>query len=330
VITRRKLLLTTVAAALTGFATRAQPQPAKTARIGFFYFGSRQSAIETGRLTAFLKGMNELGYAQGASFMLEERFADGSTDRLPALSGEAQRLKLDVIVATGTQLTRALQSASITTPIVFTVAADPVHDGLITSLSRPGGNITGLSNNAADAVPKLLELLTLGIPKLSRAAVLVNPTNPSSGSQLRSVRAAAQSSNIQLLVFNTTKVQEFDRAFTSMSQGRSQALIVLNDSFFVQEFGRISDLAIKHRLPSIYSTQDFAEAGGLLGYGVNVRENFARAAIYVDKILKGAKPADLPVEQPLKFSLTLNMKTARALGLKVPQEMLLRADKVIE
>jgi putative ABC transport system substrate-binding protein len=302
----------------------------KVWRIGFYYFGSQKSAQETGRYAMFLQGMREHGYTEGKNYVIEARYADGQVDRLPALTDEFKKLKVDLIVATGGPVYDSLMKASVTIPTVVTVTSDPIIAGIAKTLARPGGYFTGLSENNAEYVTKHLELLRLALPKLSRLAVLANPTNASTPSQLKKLQAAALPLGIQILKIESTNIETNALAFDTLVRERMQALIIVNDTFFVQQARQLADLAILHRLPSIFGTQDYARAGGLLSYGSEINENFQRAAGYVDKIIRGAKVGDLPIEQPTRLLLTVNSKTAKLIGLKLPQELLLRADKVIE
>jgi putative ABC transport system substrate-binding protein len=329
VTTRRRFLFALGAGVLAvPRGSLAQQQP-KVARIGFLYFGSRQSSLDSGRYTAFLQGMRELGYVEGTNLVIETRFADGNNERLPALAAELVRLKVDVIVATGTPVLRALQYAGTTIPVVGPVTGDPVGDGFAASMARPGGNITGLSIGAADLGPKLLELLKVAVPKMSRVAVLLQPENPSHPPRLKRIMSAAQKVGIQVIMAEAGTVQDIDREFAMMTKERANAAIIFPDSYFVQEARAIAAQALKHRLPSASTNHEFSEAGGLMTYGANLNDNFRRAATFVDKILKGAKPGDLPVEQPTRYQLVINSKTAVALGLTIPQALLRQADEVI-
>jgi ABC-type uncharacterized transport system substrate-binding protein len=305
-------------------------QPGKIRRIGFFYVGSRQSAMDTGRYGGFLQGMRELGYVEGKDFVVEMRFADGEYGRLPSLATELVRLKVDVIVATGTPAYRALKQSTSTIPIVITVTTDPVRDGFAASLARPGGNFTGLSNSIIDLMPKHIELLKTAVPKLSRVAVLSNPGNPAHPPQVKSLEAAARTLGIRVLQVNGGTPDEIERGFAVMARERADAVITLADTFFLQQMRQIAELALKHRLPSTHGALEYVEAGGFMTYGANFTDNFRLAAGYVDKILKGAKPGELPFEQPTRFYLMINRKTAKAIGLAIPQELLLRADRMIE
>jgi putative ABC transport system substrate-binding protein len=306
----------------------AQAQP-KGARIGFLHFGSRQSALETGRYGAFVQGMRELGYVERANLVIEARFADGNAERISALADDLARLKVAVIVATGSPVYRVLHYTT-TIPVVITVVVDPVGDGYAASLARPGGNITGLTLMAADLGPKLLELLRASGTRATRVAVLVQPGNVSHPPQFMAIVAAAQPLGIQTVLAQADSAAGIEREFAMVAKERVGAVVIITDGFFVQEARLIAAQALRHRLPSISGVQGYAGAGGLMSYGANPNDNFRRAASYVDKILKGAKPGDLPFEQPTKFELVINLKTAKALGLTIPPSLLLRADEVIE
>ena len=327
---RRTLLVAFGLGALAEALPALAQQKGKVWRIGFLYFGSRQSALETGRYQLFLDGMRELGYVEGKHFVIETRFADGKTGPLPDFAAELVRLKIDIIVANGTPVYHALRQATKTIPIVITVSADPVSEGFATSLARPGGNFTGLSSANVELTPKHLELLMTAVPRLSRVAVLMNPAHSGHPARLKIIQATAQKTGMRVLPVDAPSPDAIERGFASMSRERAQALIILGDSFFTQQIRQIAELALKHRLPSINVTGIYVEAGGLMSYGQNQADNFRRAANYVDKILKGAKPGDLPIEQPTIFELVINRKTAKAIGLAIPQELLLRADRVIE
>jgi len=305
------------------------PPAGKLYRVGFLYFGSRQSSVDTGRYEVFLTGMRELGYVEGKNFLVEARFADGNTEHLPGLAAELVRLNVDVIVATGGPAIRAAQRATTMIPIVMTLTADPVADGFAASLARPGGNITGLSS-LAEFGPKYLELLASAVPRLSRVAVLMNSANSGHPGQLNAIQVAAKKAGIHVLVVDGRTADEIKRGFGSMARDHAGAVIILGDTFLVQQARQIAELALNHRLPSMGATRDHPEAGNFMSYGLDARDNFRRAASYVDKILKGAKPGDLPIEQPTKFELVINLKTAKALRLTIPPSLLGRADQIIE
>lgn len=310
-------------------SARAQ-QTNKVWRIGFLYNGSRESAISTGRYPAFLDGMRKLGYVEGKHFVVEERFAPNDEfGRLPDLAAELARSNVDVIVTTGATPARALQQANTTIPIVMTLMVDPVREGVGASLAHPGGNITGLSAFQDDVFPKQVEMLKLALPKLSQIAVLANPRSLVHPPLLKGIEAVARRNAIQVQRADGATLEGIERAIGTAARQRAQALIVLGDSFFVQYYPRISGFALRNRLASISSSREYPEAGGLMSYGANASDNYRRAATYVDKILKGAKPGDLPVEQPTKFELVVNRKAASALGIALSQELLLRTDEVI-
>ena len=305
----------------------AQP---KVARIGFFYFGSRRSAMESGRYTAFVDAMRRLGYVEGRNLVIEGRFADGRSERLAGLADELLRSKVDVIVATGTPVYPVLKRATTTIPVVITVSADPVVEGFAASLAHPGGNFTGLSTGNLELYPKEIELLRLAVPKLSRVAVLWNSENTAHPAGMKTMRETTKRAGLSPIEVNAPTPEEIERGFASMARQRADAVVILNDTFFFQQLEQISSLALRHRLPSLYGAVEYAEAGGFIGYGQRVLDNFGSAAIYVDKILKGARPGDLPIEQPMRVELAINRRTAKAIGLAIPPELLLRADKVIE
>jgi len=330
-VTTRRRFLVALGAGVLAAPRGSLAQPAsKGARIGFLYYGSRQTALDTGRYNAFIHGMGELGYTEGKNFTLEARFADGKAERPPALAAELVRLKVDVIVATGTPVYRALQHATTTIPVVITLTFDPVGDGFAASMARPGGNITGLSISAADLGPKLYELLKAAVPKLFRVAVLMNPANPAHPSRVIGIMSAAQKVGSQVVLAEASTVQEVEREFAMMTKERAKAAIILADGFFLQESRSIATQALKHRLPSISQLRELVEAGSLMSYGPNSLDNFRRAATYVDKILKGAIPGDLPFEQPTRYHLVINRKTAMSLGLTIPEALLRQADAVIQ
>ena len=274
--------------------------------------------------------MRELGYVEGKNLAVEWRFADGKNERLPGLATELVQLKVDFILTAGEPPTGAAQKATTTIPIVMGNSIDPVGSGFVASLARPGGNITGLSSLLGDLGPKHFEMLRSMVPRLSRVAVLMNPTNPGHAMILKSVQTAAQKSGAKLLPVQARNPQEIESAFSTMARENAEAVIVANDGVFAQDQRRIAELAAQHRLPSVTLRREYAEAGGLMSYGPSFLDQYRRAASYVDKILKGAKPADLPVEQPTKFELVINGKTAKALGLKIPQSLMISADKVIQ
>jgi putative ABC transport system substrate-binding protein len=311
------------------FAAFAQPQ-GKAARIGFFYFGSRQSAMDTGRYAAFVQAMRDLGYTEGKNLAIESRFADGKPDRVPALAAELVKLNVDVIVATGVATYRALQLSTTTIPVVVTVGVDPVAGGLAASMARPGANFTGLTDTSADLNPKLLELLMAVVPKLTRVGLLLQPENTSHADQLKKLLLVAQKVGVQIVIAEAGTADAIANSLAFFVRERTKAFITLGDTFFVQQAQKIATFAIEHRLASIAANNEYAAVGGLMNYGSNLVDNFTRAATYVDKILKGAKPGELPFESPTRYHLVINRKTAKALGLTIPQSLMISADKVIE
>jgi len=283
------------------------------------------------RLDAFRQGLRELGWVEGQNLVIDYRSAEGKLDRLPDLAAELVRLKVDIIVAVPTPAAAAAKNAIETIPIVMIGVGDPVGTGLIASLARPGGNATGLSFSVGlEIAGKLLELLKETVPKVRRVAILSNPANPVQPLLIREVNVAARSLGVQLQHLEARGPNEFDGAFAAMAKERVGALLIVADGMLIFHRTRLADLAARSRLPAAYGWREHVEAGGLMSYGPSLRDLFRRAATYVDKILKGAKPADLPVEQPTKFELVINLKTAKALGLTIPQSVLGRADQVIE
>jgi putative ABC transport system substrate-binding protein len=310
--------------------TAAAQSPAKVPRVGYISPGSSSDPARLRRFEAFRQGLRELGYVEGQSIVLEPRWAEGKYDRYPALAADLVRLKVDVIVASGGAATQAVKQATRTIPIVMSVVIDPVGSGLVPSLAHPGGNLTGTSMMAPDLVGKQLEMLKELVPGVSRVALLRNPSNPGSAPQLREAEAAARALGVGLRTLEARDPQEIDSAFAAMTREPAGALMVLVDAIFTNQVRQIAELAAKRRLPSIYGQREYAEAGGLMVYSSNPFDLERRAATFVDKILKGAKPADLPIEQPSKFDLVINLKTAKVLGLTIPSSLLRRADQVIE
>jgi putative ABC transport system substrate-binding protein len=306
----------------------AQAQPAgKVYRIGFL--GNASASSQVNRVDALRAGLRELGYVEGNNIVIEYRWAEGKYDRLPDLAAELVRLKVDVLVTSGTPGTLAAKQATTTIPIVMAGSGDAVAAGLVASLARPGGNITGLTDLVPEVMAKGLELLKEAMPRTERVAVLVNPDNPSRALVFKAMETAARSLKVELQTFAARGPNELEGAFSTMAKSRADAVVVTTDALFNANVRAIADLASRKRLPSAGITA-FAEAGGTIGYGLNFPAMSRRAAYFVDRILKGAKPADLPVEQPTKFDLVINLKTAKALGLTIPQSLLLRADQVIE
>ncbi len=327
--TRRKFLFAASLAALVPEAALAQQQ-GKVWRVGFLSPRPRPASLATDVFGAFSQGMRELGYVEGKNLAIEWRFADEEVERLAGLAAELVRLKVDVIVASANQATTAVQEKTTTIPIVMGNSSDPVGSGYVKSLAHPGGNITGLSNLSGDFISKHLEMLLSVAPRPSRVAVLLHPTDLAKVLTLKSIQAAAQSTGVTILPVEARGPQEFERAFITMIKAKAQAIIVVSNPIFAVQRHRIAELSAKNRLPFVSIYREYAEAGGLMSYGPSLLEQYRRAATYVDKILKGAKPGDLPVEQPTKFDLFVNRKTAKALGLTIPQSLLISADKVID
>ena len=320
------LTLGLLAAPLVG---AGQPR-VRVPRIGYLSASSRKDLDAQQRLAAFQQGLDELGYAKGKNIAIEERWAEEKWDRLPDLASDLVRLKVDVIVTGIVPAIQAAQRATTTIPIVMAIVADPVGSGLVTSIARPGGNITGLSMIASDVVGKQLELLRDAVPRISRVAVLSNPGNPGNAPQVRAAETAARALHMHLQLVAVRAPSEIDQAFATITAGRADALLLAVDAMLLSRRQRIGQLAVTHRLPSVSGARQYAEGGALLTYGVNAAALYRRAATYVDKILKGAKPGDLPIEQPTQFDLVINMKTARALRLTIAPSLLLRADQIIE
>ena len=327
---RRRILVALGAGALACSLASFAQQQGKVWRVGFLTLRRRPDSLDSYTYGAFSNGMRELGYVEGKNLVIEWRFADNNYERLPDLAAELVRLKVDVIVTAGPAATSAAQKTTTTTPIVFGGTNDPVGSGFVKGLARPGGNISGLSNVSVEMSPKLLEMLLAIAPRLSRVAVLVNPGNPGHATMLKNVQAAAQKANVKVLPVEARTPQEIETAFSVMTKENAGAIIVARDALLNQQAPQIVQLATKHRLPLVASIREYVDAGGLMSYGPSITDGYRRAATYVDKIFKGAKPGDLPVEQPTKFELFINRKTAKALGLTIPQSLLISADRVIE
>jgi len=326
---RRTLLLAAAAWPALAWAGAARAQaPAKVRRIGLLTpYSPSDTALWH---QAFRLGLRDLGWVEGKNISIEYRYAEGRSDRLPDLAADLVRLKVDVIVASVTSDALAAQKATRAIPIVMAVAGDPVASGLVESLAQPGGNITGLSQMNVELVGKRLELLKEMIPKLSRVAVLWNPQNTASTLNWKEIQLPARQLGIRLNSMEVRSPNDFDKAFEDATRARAGALFILPDTAIPTNLKRIAGLATRTRLPSIFHFSEFADAGGLVTYGVDRADMYRRAATFVDKILKGAKPGDLPIDRATKFELVINMKTAKALGITIPQSVLLRADRVIE
>lgn len=326
----KKLLALSSILAMAPFV-RAQQPAAKMHRIGYLVGGSA-AAGESARLSsAFRDALAELGWIEGQNLAIEYRFAEGQFDRLPQLAGDLLRMNVDLIVASPTPAALAARNATNAIPIVMVSVGDPVGLGLVASLAKPGGNVTGLSYTVgAFLVDKQLQLLKEAVPGLGRVGVLLNPANPSHASALDNARDAGRQLGLSLFVSEARGQTEFASAFAAMIEHRAQALLVVQDSMFTLHRVQVAEHAAKSRLPSMYGLSASVEAGGLMSYGPNLSDQLRQAAGYVDKVLKGAKPADLPVEQPKRFELVVNARTARTLGMTIPAALLLRADRVIE
>jgi putative ABC transport system substrate-binding protein len=308
-------------------ATEAQ-QAGKVHRIGFL--GNSTPTLEANLVRPFRDGFRDLGYVEGRDLVIEYRWAEGQYERFPALIAELIALKVDVIVTAGTPAALAVRRASTTIPLVMVAVGDPVGSGLVKSLAHPGGTLTGLVSIAPDLEGKRLQLLTEVVPRLSFVAFLLNPANAFHVTSEKQARAAAKASNLKVEFFPVRAEPEFDRAFQAMSSKRPGALIMLADRLFLHHRARIVEFAARNRLPTVYAYRELVEAGGLMSFGPSYPDMHRRAAYFVDRILKGAKPAELPMEQPSKFELIINLKTAKALGLAIPPSLLQRADQVIE
>jgi putative tryptophan/tyrosine transport system substrate-binding protein len=303
-------------------------QPTKVPRIGFLF--ALSPSLVSARIEAFRQGMRELGYVEGKNIVIEWRFAEDKPDRLPTLATELVRLKVDIIVTAGPSATRSAKEATVTIPIVMAFDDDPVGSGFVASLARPGGNITGLSALAPEISGKQLELLKEIVPTLSRVAVLGSSTHPGTAQSLKEMELAARAFKVQLQYLNVLDPKDIETAFGPARKGVVDAVLVLSSPILLSQRAQLAELAVKSRLPVIHANTEYVEAGGLMVYGTNFPDLFRRAATYVDKILKGAKPADLPVEQPKKFEFVINLKAARQIGLTIPPNVLARADRVIK
>jgi putative ABC transport system substrate-binding protein len=320
------LIIPVLILGLISFAEAQQPK--KIPRIGFL--GTNSLSTITDRVEAFQQGLRELGYVEGKNIVIEWRYAEGKADRLPGLAAELVRLKVDVIVTAGGTATRHAKEATTTIPIVMTQDTDPVGNGFVASLARPGGNITGLSRLAPELSGKQLELLKEIVPKVSRVAVLGASTQPGNAQGLKETELAAGAFGVKLQYLDVRGPKDIETAFREASKGRADAVLTLSGSIFDFHRTQIVELAIKSRLPAIYDRREFVDDGGLMSYGTNFADLSRRAATYVDKILKRAKPAELPVEQPKKFEFIINLKAAKQIGLTIPPNVLARADKVIK
>jgi putative tryptophan/tyrosine transport system substrate-binding protein len=320
------LALSAVLLALCSFAEAQQPK--KVHRIG--YLSELSAETDKNRFAAFLRGMQELGYAEGKNILIEQRYSAGQFDKMPELTGELLRLKVEVLVVFGGTAIAAAKNATSTIPIVMTAHPDPIGAGLIASLARPGGNVTGMSNLHTVLVTKRLEILKEVVPSASRIAVFFHAGALTLLPQLKDIEDVAPAFGVKILSMPVTGPNDFARAFATMKKERAGGLMVLGSTLITNHRRQILELAAKHRLPAIYAIRENPDAGGLMSYGTNFPDLWRRAATYVDKILKGAKPADLPVEQPVKFEFIVNLKAAKQIGLTIPPNVLARADEVIK
>jgi putative tryptophan/tyrosine transport system substrate-binding protein len=324
----KSIILLLVGLALASVHLAEAQQQTKVPQIAYFSAGSASS--QASRLEVFRQGLRDLGYAEGKDIVIEQRYAEGKLDRVAALAAELVGLKLDVIVTGGPAATRAAKEATATIPIVMGFDYDPVGSGVVASLARPGGNVTGLSSLAPEISGKQLELLKEVFPRLSRVAVLGNSTEPAIGQLRKEAELVAGAFKVQLQYLDVLAPNDIRTAFRAANKGRAEAVLALSSFVIISQRTQIADLAIKNRLPAIYPWPEFVEDGGLMTYGASSNDLFRRAATYVDKILKGAKPANLPVEQPKKFEFIINLKTAKQIGLTIPPNVLVRADRVIK
>jgi putative tryptophan/tyrosine transport system substrate-binding protein len=327
---KRREFITLVGSAVAAWplAARAQ-QPGRIWRIGFL-FGAIPPAQFASEGRGFTEGMRQLGYLEGKDFVIEWRSAEGQYARLPDLAAELVRLQVDVIVLGSPPTIHPVQQATRTIPIVMGYSTDPVGNGYVASLARPGGNTTGLAGSSDDSAPKQLELLAALVPKLSRVGLLTNPGSSTSSALIKRVQAAANQTGLLLMLVEARTPQEIENAFAALAKQNLRAVIVGGDPMFFTERKRLTQLALNNRMASIFSLSEYALAGGLMSYGEDLQGFYRRAASFVDKILKGAKPDDLPIEQPTRFNLVINRKTADALGLTIPPELYIFADEVIE
>jgi putative tryptophan/tyrosine transport system substrate-binding protein len=325
---RRKTFCFALCALLVALGLSAEAQqPKKVPRVGLLIASSPSPASP--RIEAFLQGLRELDYVEGKDIAIEYRYAEGNPDRLPALAAELVSLKIDIIVTGGSSPTRVAKEATVTIPIVMTQDIDPVGSGFVASLARPGGNITGLSNFAPELSGKRIELLKEIVPKISRVAVLGALSLPANAQALKEVKAAAEALRVKLQHLDIQNPTDIESAFRAASKGRAEAALALPGAVLISHRTQIAGFAAKNRLPTIYYATEFVEDGGLMSYAPNFADLSRRAATYVDKILKGAKPADIPVEQPKKFEFVINLKAAKQIGVTIPPNVLARADRVI-
>jgi putative ABC transport system substrate-binding protein len=325
----RREFVTLLGGSAAAWPLAARAQQAAVPVIG--YLGAQSPAAFASRVTAFRQGLGETGYVEGRNVAIEFRWAEGQHDRLPALAAELVARRVAVIVAPGgAPAAIAAKSVTTTIPIVFEMGADPIAMGLVTSLNRPGGNLTGVSSLNVEVTPKRLEILREAIPTATVVAVLLNPTSPTADSQLRNLQEAARALGLQLHVLHASSARDFDAVFATLLQLRASGLVVASDTFFATHSEQLAALTVRHALPAIHQSRDFALAGGLMSYGGSFVESHRQAGVYTGRVLKGDKPADLPVQQVTKVELLINLKTAKALGVTFPLALSGRADQVIE
>ena len=326
---KRREFITLLGGAATAwpFVSGAQ-QPGKVWRVGFISGASRAAIFPIS--AGFPQGMRELGHVEGKDFTIEWRFADGSYERFPDTATELVKLKVDVIVLATPVAVRPVQQATATIPIVMVYSTDPVGNGFVASLARPGGNTTGLASSLDDVIPKQMELLATAVPNLSRIGLLSNSGNPNTFPVLKGAQAAAQKAGFVLVSVEAGNPEELENAFATLTSERVGAVVVMSDAFFSSQRQRIVDLALSGQLPTIFAQREYAQSGGMMSYGESLFEFHRRAASFVDKIFKGANPADLPIEQPTRFNLVINRKTADMLGITIPPQLYIFADEVIE
>ena len=325
----RRRFVAVLAGALASPAGFAQ-STSTPRRIAFLFYASRQAAYDTGRYQAFVEGLRDAGLVEGRDVEVLARYADGDAERVTAISQEAMRAKVDVIVATGSPIYRVLREAKVAIPVVVTVGPDPVAVGLAASIARPGGQFTGLTDAAESLIPKQLELMRSAVPRLATIGTMINPTNDSHRPQSRRLAAIAREAGLGFAASEASTSSAVTEALAALSKAGARAVILFGDTFYTQVFTTIAQSAIERRLATIYIVPQFPEAGGLMSYGPDLTENFRRAARFVDRILKGAKPGDLPFEHPSTYQLVVNLRTAKALGLALPPSLAARADRVIE
>jgi len=322
----RRAFITMLGGSILAAPLAAGAPPTRPPRVGILFNASPTTV--TLQLEAYRRGLRELGWIEGQTVMIEYRWAEGNPDRLPALVAELVQVKVDVIVLSGTAAIRAARRATSTIPIVFVMLADPIASGFVQSLARPGGNMTGLASQFEELITKQLQLLKEAVPKASRVALLYHPESPST--VLSEAETAARRLGLTARTLKVAGPAEFESAFKTVRSERGEAIHLLPSPFFSAHRRKLIELATRYRLPAVYEFKNYVEDGGLMSYGPSINEMYGRTAGYVDRILKGAKPGDLPIERPTKFELVINLKTAKALGLTIPQSLLVRADEVIQ